>query len=132
MSLNNRFQRFLVIILFVTSCFELSGQGKKDTLHVNWFFNLQGQVQTGNLNMVGGGAISKLFLNNSVLGTEFYAKYTIAKIEGFTIINDLWTYSLLKLKHNRRFYPLGIGYFGTGKSFHITRAVVAGLVVVLI
>jgi len=99
---------------------------QKDTLKIHGSFNLQGMLQSGNLNQIGGNTHLNAEVYNSKWSFSVSGSYNYVAVQEINVINDLWTYSVLKYAHKKRFYPVTMGYYGFAKSFGIKKSVVAG------
>lgn len=111
--------------VLIVAFFRVTGQ--KDSLVFHGFGSARGMFQTGNLEQYGGNAIAKLSLENSKWYGGVSMSYNHVTVHRNNIINDAWSYLVLKRSPLKSFYPLTMVYSGFAKSFGIKRAIVTGI-----
>ena len=117
--------KYLIILTFI--CVGSNSYAQKDTIRTHGFVTTQGIFQTGNLNQVGGNAITRLNIANSKNSLEFSLQYNYVLINGSVPVNDFWSFADYKLGYNKKVYPIIIGYYGFAKSVGIDNSIVAGI-----
>ncbi len=98
----------------------------QDTLSVSAEVTLLGRKQSGNLNQVGLSPTALLKVNNSAFDLESRTTYQLLRVNGFTVVNDLWTNTFLRLGSGQRLYPVVVGYYGFADSYDIEQSFIGG------
>ena len=115
-----------MVLAFLAMAWPGTAQTEADSLQLNGMLRAQFMLQSGNLNQVGGNGMALLNATRKQWSGTLSTAYQYVRVEGFTVVNDWWSYALAKRSYTRRVHPIGMAYYGFANSFGINSATVGG------
>ena len=117
--------RLVILMLFALS----SGlaQDKADSLRIEGELGIRGKWQTGNFAQFVVNPNARLNLETKKAFIELRSNYELLKVNGGSLINDLWSYGLVQYQQEQTLFPMAIIHYGFSQAYAIDRSWVGGV-----